>query len=67
MILQHKLYPEYDFASNKGYGTPLHATAVQMSLSPLHRRLFKPVQLAAGGFTEYLEPYYVNHEHWPSG
>ncbi|HEY2004428.1 MAG TPA: ribonuclease HII [Candidatus Saccharimonadia bacterium] len=62
MILQHKLYPEYDFASNKGYGTPHHAAAVRERLSPLHRRLFKPVQLAAAGFTEYLEPYYaVNH------
>lgn len=62
MALQHKLYPEYDFASNKGYGTPRHAAAVRERLSPLHRRLFKPVQLAAAGFMEYLEPYYdVTH------
>lgn len=59
MTYQHKLYPEYDFASNKGYGTPRHAVAVRQALSPLHRRLFKPVQLAAAGFTEYLEPYYA--------
>ena len=59
MTLQHKLYPEYDFASNKGYGTPHHAAAVRQALSPIHRRLFKPVQLAAAGFTEYLEPYYA--------
>ena len=65
MMLQHKLYPEYDFASNKGYGTPNHARAVEAGLSPLHRRLFKPVQLAAAGFSEYLEPYYVNNEYWP--
>jgi ribonuclease HII len=58
MTLQHKLYPEYHFHENKGYGTPHHARAVQLSLSPLHRRLFKPVQLAAAGFMEYLEPYY---------
>lgn len=54
MTYQHKLYPEYDFASNKGYGTPRHAAAVRQALSPLHRRLFKPVQLAAAGFYEYL-------------
>jgi ribonuclease HII len=67
MMLQHKLYPEYDFASNKGYGTPRHARAVESHLSPLHRRLFKPVQLAAAGFTEYLESYYVNDEYGPGG
>ena len=55
MILQHKLYPEYDFASNKGYGTPVHAVAVQSAISPLHRRLFKPVQLAASGFHERID------------
>lgn len=65
MILQHKLYPEYDFAGNKGYGTPAHARAVQTAVSPLHRRLFKPVQLAAAGFTEYLGPYHVNDEYGP--
>jgi ribonuclease HII len=59
MTLQHKLFPEYHFHENKGYGTPHHARAVQLGLSPLHRRLFKPVQLAAAGFMEYLEPYYV--------
>jgi ribonuclease HII len=58
MTLQHKLFPEYNFHQNKGYGTPHHARAVQTGLSPLHRRLFKPVQLAAAGFMEYLEPYY---------
>lgn len=59
MTYQHKLFPEYDFASNKGYGTPRHAAAVRQALSPLHRRLFKPVQLAAAGLSEYLEPYYA--------
>jgi ribonuclease HII len=43
MELQHRLYPEYDFASNKGYGTPRHALAVRDGLTPLHRRLWKPV------------------------
>jgi ribonuclease HII len=58
MELQHKFYPEYGFASNKGYGTPIHAAAVRHALTPLHRRLFKPVQLAAAGFGEYLGAYY---------
>jgi ribonuclease HII len=58
MTLQHQLYPEYDFASNKGYGTPAHAAAVRLALTPLHRRLFKPVQLAAAGHAEYIEAYY---------
>jgi ribonuclease HII len=55
MALQHQLYPQYDFASNKGYGTPRHALAVRDGLTPLHRRLFKPVQLAAAGFFERLD------------
>jgi len=55
MALQHQLYPDYDFAGNKGYGTPRHAAAVRVSLSPLHRRLFKPVQLASAGFFESLD------------
>jgi ribonuclease HII len=59
MTLQHQRYPEYGFALNKGYGTPYHAAAVRNHLSPLHRRLFKPVQLAAAGFAEYLDPYFV--------
>jgi ribonuclease HII len=55
MELQHLVYPDYDFASNKGYGTPKHAAAVTCQISPLHRRLFKPVQLAAAGFLERLD------------
>jgi ribonuclease HII len=55
MQLCHLVYPQYDFASNKGYGTPKHAQAVSSHISPLHRRLFKPVQLAAQGFLERLD------------
>ncbi len=55
MMLLHQLYPEYNFASNKGYGTPHHARVVREQLSPLHRRLFKPVQLAAAGFFASLD------------
>ncbi|MBD5631834.1 MAG: ribonuclease HII [Clostridia bacterium] len=34
-------YPEYDFASNKGYGTKAHCEALsRKGLSPIHRRSF---------------------------
>lgn len=34
-------YPEYDFASNVGYGTALHTAAIKKSgLSPIHRKSF---------------------------
>lgn len=36
-----KIYPEYAFASNKGYGTKVHIDAIKASgLSPIHRRSF---------------------------
>ncbi|MDE6441195.1 MAG: ribonuclease HII [Clostridia bacterium] len=36
-----KLYPEYDFAGNKGYGTKTHIEAIkQAGLCPIHRRSF---------------------------
>lgn len=35
-------YPEYDLASNKGYGTKKHRQAIlQYGLTPLHRQSFK--------------------------
>lgn len=58
MCDQHKLYPEFDFEANKGYGTPRHAAALAAGPTPLHRRSFKPVALAAAGFSEYLRAYY---------
>ena len=34
-------YPEYDFKSNKGYGTKKHIDAIKaVGLSPIHRRSF---------------------------
>lgn len=40
-----KLYPEYGFAKNKGYGTREHLIALRRSgVSPIHRRSFAPVQ-----------------------
>jgi ribonuclease HII len=46
MTQQHELYPEYHFATNKGYGTAVHIAALKLGLTPLHRRSYKPVQLA---------------------
>lgn len=35
-------YPHYDLATNKGYGTPKHCTALShVGLTPLHRLSFK--------------------------
>ena len=36
-----KLYPHYDFASNKGYGTAAHIKGIkEFGLCPIHRRTF---------------------------
>ncbi len=40
----HEQYPQYGFASNKGYGAKKHLDAIsQHGICPLHRRTFKPV------------------------
>jgi len=37
----HKEYPEYGFATNKGYGTPEHFDAIKKyGLTPIHRKTF---------------------------
>jgi ribonuclease HII len=46
MRYQHRLFPQFGFDTNVGYGTRAHRLAVAQGLSPLHRRLFKPVMLA---------------------
>ena len=36
-----KLFPEYDFAKNKGYGTAEHVAALKtFGPTPIHRRSF---------------------------
>ena len=41
MMEYDKLYPEYAFASNKGYGTAAHIDAIKKyGLTPIHRRSF---------------------------
>jgi ribonuclease HII len=43
-----QLHPGYGFASNKGYGTPFHLSALsRLGPSIVHRRSFKPVYSAA--------------------
>jgi ribonuclease HII len=45
----HALYPVYNFARHKGYGTAEHLKALNtFGCCPIHRKSFRPV-LAAGG------------------
>ncbi len=40
-------FPRYEFAKNKGYGTPVHLAALrEIGPSPIHRMTFKTVPLA---------------------
>ncbi|MFV8483526.1 ribonuclease HII [Mycoplasma sp. Z473B] len=45
MMLQYsKIYPQYDFENNKGYGTKRHLQALETyGVTPLHRIKYKPV------------------------
>ena len=46
-----KLYPEYGFAENRGYGTEAHLEAIRKyGPCPVHRKSFSPVR-------EMLQPY----------
>ncbi len=41
----HEYWPMYEFASHKGYATPVHrATLIEHGASPEHRRSFRPVR-----------------------
>ncbi|KPP97837.1 ribonuclease HII [Marinobacter sp. HL-58] len=43
----HKTYPDYGFASHKGYPTPVHLDALgRLGATTQHRRSFRPVQEA---------------------
>jgi ribonuclease HII len=49
MIENARTFPGYGFESHKGYGTPEHKAAIdRLGVTELHRRSFKPVQLALG-------------------
>ena len=50
MLELSALYPQYGFAAHKGYGTGLHAAALEKyGPCPLHRRSFSPVRRALEG------------------
>ncbi len=43
----HRLYPNYQFHRNKGYGTKIHLTALKkFGACSIHRKTFQPVILA---------------------
>lgn len=45
MLEMDFLYPEYGFATHKGYPTPQHLAVLQrLGPCPIHRKTFKPVQ-----------------------
>ena len=45
MMDLHQKYPEYGFASHKGYGTKAHKAAInQFGPSPVHRKCFRGVR-----------------------
>lgn len=49
MMALAKDFPGYGFERHKGYGTPEHQMAIEkLGVCPIHRRSFKPVQLALG-------------------
>lgn len=50
MVRLDGLFPQYGFASHKGYSTPQHYAALdRYGPSPIHRRSFEPVRLAVAG------------------
>ena len=41
MVEYDKIYPGYDFASNKGYGSAKHIEAIKkLGPTPIHRKTF---------------------------
>lgn len=53
----HEMYPQYGFASHKGYYTPEHLLALDLhGACPLHRRSFSPVQGVLPEAEELLLP-----------
>ena len=50
MVRMHELYPQYGFASHKGYPTPAHRRQLaQWGPCPLHRRSFASAPLQGRG------------------
>lgn len=45
MLEWHELYPHYNFAKHKAYGTAEHLAALkEHGVSPIHRKSFRPVR-----------------------
>jgi len=45
MLEWHALYPQYNFAKHKAYGTAEHLAALkEHGVSPIHRKSFRPVR-----------------------
>ncbi len=45
MVVYDKVYPDYGFASHKGYATPEHlANLRHLGATPIHRQTFEPVR-----------------------
>jgi ribonuclease HII len=45
MLAMHELWPLYNFAANKGYGTPQHIKVLEeIGPCPIHRKSFRPVE-----------------------
>ena len=41
MVEYDKIFPEYDFAGNKGYGSAVHIAALKkFGPTPIHRKSF---------------------------
>ena len=56
MNQMHALYPEYAFASHKGYATPLHRHLLaKHGPCPIHRRSFAPVGAFFGTVIEWQD------------
>ena len=50
MVGQHRLWPQYEFATHKGYGTARHQVLLQkLGPSPIHRHSFAPLRLVRPG------------------
>ena len=49
MLAHDETWPQYGFARHKGYGTAMHAAALELhGPSPIHRRSFKPIAALLG-------------------
>jgi ribonuclease HII len=45
MLVLHQLYPGYEIAKHKGYGTKLHLEKLQqLGVTPHHRKSFAPIK-----------------------